>query len=159
MPVDPGTAFNIGSVSKVYVAIAVTLLVEVGKIDLDDPGAMAVSCNDGFALAEMVEERVGGQKYIDSLASRIFEPLGLNHTGASVGERAVRAAAAEVVAAYYRPATGQREPFEAVSFWDQEGSAPPRWIWPVLRTASHVRGDIPCLSRRRALRSRTIHRF
>ena len=121
MPVDPGTAFNIGSVSKVYVAIAVTLLVEVGKIDLDDPGATAVSCNDGFALAEMVEERIGGQKYIDSLASRIFEPLGLNHTGASVGERAVRAAAAEVVTAYYRPATGQKELFEAVSLLGSGG--------------------------------------
>ena len=179
VPVDPATVFNIGSVSKVYVATAVMLLVDEGKIDLDapavrylpeffmadpryvgitvrmllnhssglpgtvaagnigfqynaavhqemlavlsrtclkhDPGAMAIYCNDGFTLAEMIVERVSGQKYIDFLASRIFDPLALSDTGASVGDRTIRHTAAEVVAAYYRPMTGQKEPLEAVS--------------------------------------------
>ena len=179
VPVDPATVFNIGSVSKVYVATAVMLLVDEGKIGLDapavrylpeffmadpryvgitvrmllnhssglpgtvaagnigfqynaavhqemlavlsrtclkhDPGAMAIYCNDGFTLAEMIVERVSGQKYIDFLASRIFEPLALSDTGASVGDRTIRRTAAEVVAAYYRPMTGQKEPLEAVS--------------------------------------------
>lgn len=185
VPVDPATLFNIGSVSKVYVATAVMLLVDEGKIDLDapvtrylpefvmadsryvditvrmllnhssglpgtvaagnfgfqynttiheetlavlartylkhDPGAAAIYCNDGFTLAEMVVERVSGQKYIDFLTSRTFEPLALADTGASVGDRIVRTSAAEVVAAYYRPTTGQKEPFEAVSLLGSGG--------------------------------------
>ena len=185
VPVDPTTVFNIGSVSKVYTATAVMLLVDEGKIDLDatavrylpefvmadprylditvrmllnhssglpgsiaagnfgfqyntamheetlavlsrtrlkhDPGAAAVYCNDGFTLAEMIVERVSGQKYMDFLASRIFEPLALGRTGASVGDRTARDAATGVVAAYYRPTTGQKEPFEAISFLGSGG--------------------------------------
>ena len=185
VPVDPTTVFNIGSVSKVYTATAVMLLVDEGKIDLDapavrylpefvmadprylditvrmllnhssglpgsiaagnfgfqyntamhdetlavlsrtrlkhDPGAAAVYCNDGFTLAEMIVERVSGQKYMDFLASRILEPLALGRTGASVGDRTARDAATGVVAAYYRPTTGQKEPFEAISFLGSGG--------------------------------------
>lgn len=185
VPVDPTTVFNIGSVSKVYTATAVMLLVDEGKIDLDapavrylpefvmadpryvditvrmllshssglpgsivagnfgfqyntamheetltvlsrtrlkhDPGAAAVYCNDGFTLAEMIIERVSGQKYMDFLASRIFEPLALGRTGASVGDRTARDAAAGVVAAYYRPTTGQKEPLEAISILGSGG--------------------------------------
>jgi CubicO group peptidase (beta-lactamase class C family) len=37
VPVDQHTVFNIGSVSKVFVATAIMLLVEEGKVDLDSP--------------------------------------------------------------------------------------------------------------------------
>lgn len=37
VPVDPATVFNIGSISKVYAATAVMLLVDAGKVDLDAP--------------------------------------------------------------------------------------------------------------------------
>ena len=37
IPVDNHTIFNIGSVSKVYVATAIMILVEEGKVDLDKP--------------------------------------------------------------------------------------------------------------------------
>jgi len=185
VPVDPGTLFNIGSISKVYVTTAVMLLVDEGKIDLDapiirylpefvmadpryvgitvrmllnhssgipgsvfagnfgfqyntaiyeealavwsrahlkhDPGATAVYCNDGFTLAEMIVERVGGQSYMNFLANRIFEPLALHDTWASVGDRTIEDGAAGHVAAYYRPTTGQREPFEAISLLGSGG--------------------------------------
>jgi CubicO group peptidase (beta-lactamase class C family) len=37
IPVDRHTIFNMGSVSKVYVATAIMLLVDAGKVDLDQP--------------------------------------------------------------------------------------------------------------------------
>jgi CubicO group peptidase (beta-lactamase class C family) len=37
IPVDKATLFNIGSISKVYVATAIMLLVDDGKVSLDKP--------------------------------------------------------------------------------------------------------------------------
>lgn len=180
IPVTPETRFNIGSVSKVFVAVAVMLLVDEGKIDLDAPvidylpefvmddprytditvrmllshtsglngtvyannfgyasnphvhddtlqalstarlrhapGAMAVYTNDGFTLAEMIVERVSGRKYIEFLEERVFAPLALERTGLGVGE--VRG---EPSAAYYHPATGKKEPPEAVALLGSGG--------------------------------------
>ncbi len=174
VPVDASTLFNIGSVSKVYVAAAVMLLADDGRIDLDKPasyylpqfrmadsryraitvrmllnhtsglpgteyanafgfkyndkvkqdtietltrshlkhapGAMAVYCNDGFTLAEMIVERMSGMTYLDFLNRRIFKPLGLKNTGVSVG--GIRG---KPVAAYYDPTTGKKHPPEALS--------------------------------------------
>ena len=168
------TLFNIGSISKVYVATAIMLLVDDGKVSLDKPvtdylpefkmaddrykkitvrmllnhtsgmpgtegsnsfgfkyddnikqetintlarahlkhapGAMAVYCNDGFTLAEMIVERVSGQKYIDFLNERIFKPLGLKNTGMGVGE-----IKGKPVALYYDPKTGKIHPPETLS--------------------------------------------
>ena len=130
VPVDRQTLFNIGSVSKVYCATAIMLLVDEGKIKLDspvtayipeftmaderyrsitvrmllnhssglpggsyansfgyryhgpflaetlqtlarshlkhNPGELAIYCNDGFSLAEIIVERVTGKKYSKS---------------------------------------------------------------------------------------------
>ena len=66
------------------------------------PGAMAVYCNDGFTLAEMIVERVSGGRYIDFLNERIFKPLGLKNTGIGVGE-----IKGKPVASYYDPKTGK----------------------------------------------------
>jgi CubicO group peptidase (beta-lactamase class C family) len=174
IPVDKTTLFNIGSISKVYVATAIMLLVDDGKVSLDKPvtdylpefkmaddrykkitvrmilnhvsgipgtegsnsfgfkydnnvkketintltrahlkhapGAMAVYCNDGFTLAEMIVERVSGGKYIDFLNKRIFKPLGLKNTGMSVGE-----INGNPVALYYDAKTGKIHPRETLS--------------------------------------------
>jgi len=174
IPVDLATRFNIGSISKVFCASAIMLLVDDGRIKLDeyvteylpdfkmadprykditirmllnhtsglpgttsnndfgfeyypevftdvlenlsrshlkyDPGELAVYCNDGFTLAEIIVERVSGQKYIDFLSQRIFQPLALTSTGLSVGEEPDK-----ISAAYYQPDTGKREPLQAVS--------------------------------------------
>lgn len=174
IPVDRATLFNIGSISKVYVATAIMLLVDDGKVSLDRPvtdylpefrmaderyrkitvrmllthvsglpgtegansfgfryddhvkqetvdtlarahlkhapGAMAVYCNDGFTLAEMIVERVSAKKYMDFLKERIFAPLGLKNTGMAVGE-----IQGKPVASYYDPNTGKRHPLEALS--------------------------------------------
>ncbi|MCX5806421.1 MAG: serine hydrolase [Proteobacteria bacterium] len=174
IPVDTSTLFNIGSISKVYVATAIMQLVDDGKVLLDKPviyylpefkmaddrykkitvrmllnhvsglpgtegsnsfgfkydnnikqetintlarahlkhapGAMAVYCNDGFTLAEMIVERVSGKKYITFLNERIFGPLGLRNTGMGVGEIKGKS-----VALYYDPATGKIHPPETLS--------------------------------------------
>ncbi len=72
-----------------------------------DPGAMGIYCNDGFALSEMLIERVSGQKYIDFLTERIFRPLGMDHTGESVGMSGGR------VDEFYDP-DGKKYPREVV---------------------------------------------
>jgi CubicO group peptidase (beta-lactamase class C family) len=174
IPVVAATLFNIGSISKVYVATAIMLLVDDGKVSLDRPvtdylpefrmaddryrkitvrmllnhvsgmpgtegsnsfgfkyddnikqetintlarahlkhapGAMAVYCNDGFTLAEMIVERVSGKKYINFLNERIFKPLGLKNTGTGVGE-----IKGKPVALYYDAKTGKRHPLETLS--------------------------------------------
>ncbi|HOI81153.1 MAG TPA: serine hydrolase domain-containing protein [Synergistales bacterium] len=145
--VDRETRFNIGSTSKMFAAVSILLLVDEGRINLDDPvvnhipefemkdpryrditvrmlfnhssglpgssfvfgyrpegdphetlldtlkksslkhdpGAMGIYCNDGFTLAEMIVERISGKRYIDFLEERIFRPLGMDHTGESIG--------------------------------------------------------------------------
>ncbi|MHB9098451.1 MAG: serine hydrolase domain-containing protein [Syntrophales bacterium] len=174
VPVDRATLFNMGSIGKVYVATAIMLLVDDGKVALDKPvtdylpefkmaddryrkitvrmtlnhtsglpgtegansfgftyddkvkaetistlarahlkhapGAMAVYCNDGFTLAEMIVERVSGRKYLDFLNERIFKPLGLKNTGIGVG-----AITGKPIASYYDPKTGKMHPPEALS--------------------------------------------
>jgi CubicO group peptidase (beta-lactamase class C family) len=174
IPVDKATLFNIGSISKVYVATAIMLLVDDGKVSLDKPvtdylpefrmaddryrkitvrmtlnhvsgipgtegansfgfkydnnvkqetintlarahlkhapGAMAVYCNDGFTLAEMIVERVSGKKYINFLNERIFTRLGLKNTGMGVGM-----IQGKPVALYYDAKTGKIHPLETLS--------------------------------------------
>ena len=45
-----------------------------------DPGAFSVYCNDGFTLAEIVIERVGGMSFTDFIHQEITGPLGMVHT-------------------------------------------------------------------------------
>jgi CubicO group peptidase (beta-lactamase class C family) len=181
-PVYRDTLFNLGSISKVYTAAAIMLLVDEGKGNLDDPvvkhlpefimadprykditlrmtlnhssglpgttasgdfgfeynkdffrqtlenlsrahfkhapGARAPYCNDGFTLAEMVVERISGQRFVEYLNARVFKPLGLKNTGVSIGERPGAAQAA-----YYNPATGKKQPPEVVSLIGAGGLA------------------------------------
>lgn len=49
IPVDHNTWFNIGSVSKVYTAAAIMLLVDEGKVKLDEP---VTSYLQGFVMAD-----------------------------------------------------------------------------------------------------------
>lgn len=72
------------------------------------PGAMGIYCNDGFTLAEMIVERLSGKKFIDFVAERIFEPLEMKHSAASVGETGGDAAV------YYDIPTGKKYPLEVV---------------------------------------------
>lgn len=74
-----------------------------------DPGAMSIYCNDGFTLAEMIVERMSGRKYIDFLTERVFNPLGMKNSSASVGEISEMN-----VAEYYDPKTGRKYPRQAV---------------------------------------------
>ncbi|HNY12207.1 MAG TPA: serine hydrolase domain-containing protein, partial [Candidatus Wallbacteria bacterium] len=173
-PVDKNTRFNIGSTSKMFVAVAILLLVDDGRIALDEPiikyvpdfkmkderyrditvrmifdhssglpgstfffsyepdagmhkmlleemrdaslkhkpGAMSMYCNDGFTLGEMIVERVSGKKYIDFLDERVFKPLGMKNTGASIGE-----AGGKNIAEYYDLKTGKKYPPEVVAVY------------------------------------------
>ncbi len=176
--VDRNTRFNVGSVSKMFAAAAILLLVDDGQVELDAPvvryvpeftmadarfreitvrmllnhssglpgstfffgfapdatthglllatlaqsslkhapGAMSMYCNDGFTLAEIVVERVAGRKYVDFLAERVFAPLGMAHTGPSVGE-----IAEGNVAEYYDAKSGRKYPREVVPVYATGG--------------------------------------
>ena len=139
------TIYGIGSASKMFATTAILLLVDQGKVDLDepvvtyipefkmaderykqitvrmllnhssglmgtvyansttyespntlyhdfvlsqlstqrlkaDPGQIAVYCNDGFTLADLVVERVSGVSLSEFVRQRIAEPLGMANT-------------------------------------------------------------------------------
>lgn len=138
------TMFGIGSVSKMFAAIAAMILVDRGLVDLDAPlvryvkdfrmaspqytqitvrmllshssglpgiewrnstttvpvagyakqivqtlatarlkhapGEMAVYCDDGFAMIELVVTAVTGKSYVQFVADEILVPLGMNHS-------------------------------------------------------------------------------
>ncbi len=44
------------------------------------PGEMAVYCNDGFTLIELVVAAVTGQTFTDFVKKEILEPLGMDHS-------------------------------------------------------------------------------
>lgn len=177
-PIGSNTRFNIGSTSKMFAAVAILLLVDEGKVALDEsvahyiadfkmederykditvrmlfnhssglpgssfyfgykpddcmheilletladahlkhkPGAMSIYCNDGFTLAEIIVERISGKKYIDFLLERIFKPLGMNNTGASIGE--IRASD---LAEFYDLKTGKKYPPEVITVYGAGG--------------------------------------
>ncbi len=182
IPVDKNTLFNIGSISKVHCTTAILLLVDEGKISLDQPviaylpeltmaderykeisvrmllnhssglpgtvgpnsfgfayhtefykdvleilaqsklkhrpGEMAIYCNDGFTLAEIIVARVSGETYPAFLARRIIKPLALTNTGLGVGQRPATA----TIAKYYT-SDGKAEPPEVVSLLGSGGLA------------------------------------
>jgi hypothetical protein len=93
------------------------LLLEVleGEDLKHNPGAMSIYCNDGFTLAEMVVERLSGESFLDFLKERIFEPLEMHHTGASVGEKPGK------VAFFYDTPEGKKYPLERVSVYGAGG--------------------------------------
>ena len=168
--VDRSTRFNIGSTSKMFVAVSVLLLVDEGKVGLDDPvvkyipefemkdqryrdikvrmlfnhssglpgssflfgyvpegdphrmlldrlkdsnlkhdpGVVSIYCNDGFTLAEILVEKASGQKFIDFLEKRVFQPLGMKDTTVSIGE------AGGNISHFYDPETGKKYPPEVI---------------------------------------------
>ena len=83
-----------------------------------DPGAMSRYSNDGFTLAEIVVERASGRKYMDFLASRIFVPLGMRHTGPNLGELGLRGID---VAEFYDAKHGTKYPREIVPVYAAGG--------------------------------------
>ena len=171
LAVDRHTRFNVGSVSKMFVTVAMLMLVDDGKVTLDAPvvrylpdltmqdaryrditvrmllnhssglpgstyfigfepdntmhqllldtlrhsrlkhapGALSMYCNDGFSLAEIVVEKVSGQKYIEFLGTRVFAPLGMTHTTTSLG-----VSGGTNVAEYYDPISNKKYPREVV---------------------------------------------
>ncbi len=80
------------------------------------PGAMPIYCNDGFTLAEIIVEKVSGEKFVDFLARRVFKPLGMKYTGASIGE-----IKAKNSAEHYGPENGKKYPLETVMVYGAGG--------------------------------------
>lgn len=148
--INEDTIFNIGSASKIFTTLAVLILVDMGKLALNNkvvnyieffrmkdprykditvrsllnhssglygstfnggvgysfrdirknfleelqesylqfsPNEMAVYCDDGFFLAQILVEKVSGLPYTSFLKKYIFEKIGLHRTGKSLGER------------------------------------------------------------------------
>ncbi|HNY11993.1 MAG TPA: serine hydrolase domain-containing protein [Candidatus Wallbacteria bacterium] len=111
----PGSTFYFGyeTDDKMHKYLLDTL---AGSYLKHKPGAMAIYCNDGFTLAEIVVERVSGKKFVEFLAERVFKPLGMKNTGASVGE-IQNANTAE----YYDAKTGKKHPREVVMVYGAGG--------------------------------------
>lgn len=80
------------------------------------PGELAIYCNDGFTLVEMIVAKVSEQSYGDFLAERVFKPLSMNHTGLGVG----RLPEGMTPARFYRP-DGKSEPLEIASLLGSGG--------------------------------------
>ncbi len=168
--VDSHTRFNIGSTSKMFTTVAMLMLVDEGKVSLDQPvvsylpefkmpdprhrditvgmlfnhssglpgtsftmgyaathnahqvlletlaherlkhppGALSAYCNDGFTLAEILIQKVSGKSYLAFLQERIFSPLGMHDTGASLGELAPKTDLAE----FYDAKSARKFPVE-----------------------------------------------
>lgn len=103
----PGSSFFFGY--KPYGDTHKMLLERLKESSLKySPGMMGVYCNDGFALAEMIVERTTGQNFIDFLSKRVFQPLEMNDTYASVGETSGN------IAHFYAPQTGEKFPPEVI---------------------------------------------
>ncbi len=80
------------------------------------PGAMPIYCNDGFTLAEIVVEKVSGEKFVDFLAKRVFKPLGMKNTGVSLGEADVKN-----TAEHYGISNGKKYPREVIMVYGAGG--------------------------------------
>jgi CubicO group peptidase (beta-lactamase class C family) len=48
-----------------------------------DPGVVSVYCNDGFTLAEVLIEKISGQRYADYLATNLFSKAGMTDSSCS----------------------------------------------------------------------------
>ncbi len=111
----PGSTFYFGyeTDDKMHKYLLDTM---AGSFLKHQPGAMAIYCNDGFTLAEIVVERASGKKFLEFLAERVFKPLGMKNTGASVGEIQNKN-----TAEYYDPRTGKKHPREVVMVYGAGG--------------------------------------
>jgi CubicO group peptidase (beta-lactamase class C family) len=76
------------------------------------PGQTAPYCNDGFTLAEMIVTRVTGEEdFMAAVRSLVLDPLSLDLTGPSVGQRPH-----DSIARSYQAGTGKITPPETLSF-------------------------------------------
>lgn len=74
-----------------------------------DPGTIAVYCNDGFSLAELVVEHVTGISFTSYLHQNIISPLGMEDTN-TAAERFVSRKMARIYST-----TGERLPYETLT--------------------------------------------
>ena len=108
----PGTSYANVTGYKFHTEVHKELIEKLKTANLKHtPNEMAIYCNDGFTLAEMIIERVSGESYIDFLEERIFKPLSMKHSGPSIGEQKGKAE----IAGYYAPDTGKHYPAEVLS--------------------------------------------
>ena len=76
------------------------------------PGQTAPYCNDGFTLAEMIVTDVSGEEdFMAAVRSLVLDPLSLDRTGDSVGQRPL-----DAIARSYQAKTGKIMPPEILSF-------------------------------------------
>jgi CubicO group peptidase (beta-lactamase class C family) len=114
----PGTSYANVMGYKFHTEVDKELIEKLKTANLKHtPNEMAIYCNDGFTLAEMIIERVSGESYIGFLEERIFKPLSMKHSGLSIGEQKGKAE----IAGYYAPNTGKHYPAEVLSVYGAGG--------------------------------------
>lgn len=85
------------------VTLTESLLERIKESNLKhDPGVIGIYCNDGFTFAEIIVERVSGEKFINFLEKRVFQPLGMKDTTVSIGESGGN------ISHFYDPETGKK---------------------------------------------------
>jgi CubicO group peptidase (beta-lactamase class C family) len=98
------TKFNLGSMNKMFTAVAIAQLAEAGKLSFDDPlarfrtlddwmarlkdetpafepGTAERYSNSGYLLLGKIIEKVTGESYFDYVRKHIYEPAGMRDTG------------------------------------------------------------------------------
>jgi len=117
----PGSSYANGAGFKYFDDFLPETLRTLARSHLKhEPGQIAIYCNDGFSLAEMIIEKISGQKFSQFLAERIYRPLGLTATQTGVAMPVT--GSATDIARYYDPA-GKIEPPEVISFLASGGLA------------------------------------
>ena len=122
------TRFCIGSMGKLFTAVAIMQLVEQGRLGLSDPLARHLEPgsrwgynNDGFVLLGAILERVTGKPYEAVFHERIFGPAGMPATSqAFASSRATAVPAWRCGPATARPTSLRPRP------------PPSEWAWVAL---------------------------
>lgn len=80
----PGTMLSNGFATEKDPDFLTNFMVYLANSSLKaDPGVVSVYCNDGFTLAEVLIEKISGQRYADYLATHFFSKAGMTDSSCS----------------------------------------------------------------------------
>lgn len=80
----PGTMLSNGFATEKDPDFLANFMVYLADSSLKaDPGVVSVYCNDGFTLAEVLIEKISGQRYADYLETAFFSKTGMNDSSCS----------------------------------------------------------------------------
>lgn len=82
-----GTVFGCG-VGYEYIDVKSDYLKKLNQSTLQyEPGADRIYCDDGFLIAQILTEKISGRPFEEFVRKEIFDAVGMDNTGKSIGER------------------------------------------------------------------------